>query len=294
MIRKNVKISETVFDTINYVLLTLLAIVCLYPMIYVLFASVSDYARLMAHEGILLKPLGFDLSAYENVISNPMIISGYKNTIIVLITGVVINMLLTIIGAYFLSRRDVYFKNIIVGMIIVTMYFSGGMVPTYLTVKSIGLDNSLWALILPGAINTFNLIIMKSGFEAVPHTLQEAAVIDGAGHIVILSKVVLPLAKPVLAVICLYYAVSNWNAWFQAAIYLNDREKFPLQLILREILIANDTRTMTTDAAVGDTEQIAKTIQYATVIITTVPILAVYPFLQKYFEKGVLIGAIKG
>lgn len=292
MIKK--KTGGIVYDVLIYVFLAVLAVICVYPMIYVLFASVSDYAKLMSNESLLLKPLGFNLSAYIQVSKNSMILSGYKNTLFVLIVGTSVNMILTVLGAYVLSRRDLYFKRFIMGMFLFTMYFSGGLIPTYLTVKSIGLDNSLWALILPGAVSTFNLIIMKTGFESIPSSLMEVAQIDGAGEVVLLLKIILPLSKPVLAVICLYYAVANWNAWFNAAIYLNDRDKFPLQLVLREILIANDTRSMTTDAAVGDTEQIAKTIQYATVIVSTVPILIVYPFLQKYFEKGALIGAIKG
>lgn len=292
MIKK--KTGGIVYDVLIYVFLAVLAVICVYPMIYVLFASVSDYTKLMSNESLLLKPLGFNLSAYIQVSKNSMILSGYKNTLFVLIVGTSVNMILTVLGAYVLSRRDLYFKRFIMGMFLFTMYFSGGLIPTYLTVKSIGLDNSLWALILPGAVSTFNLIIMKTGFESIPSSLMEVAQIDGAGEVVLLLKIILPLSKPVLAVICLYYAVANWNAWFNAAIYLNDRDKFPLQLVLREILIANDTRSMTTDAAVGDTEQIAKTIQYATVIVSTVPILIVYPFLQKYFEKGALIGAIKG
>ena len=172
------------------------------------------------------------------------------------------------------------------------MFFSGGMIPFYFAVKNLGLDGSLWALIFPSAINTFNLIIMRVSFASIPDSLEESARMDGAGHLTMLFRIVLPVSKATLAVICLYYAVSHWNAWFHAMLFLNDREKYPLQLILREILIQNDTSSMVTESA--EQGYIGETIKYAVIVIATVPILCIYPFLQKYFAKGVMIGAVKG
>ena len=287
-------IGAIVFKTFNYLLMMFFVVICIYPMLYVLFASVSDSSQLMAQAGPLVKPLGFDISSYKKVFENEMIMVGYKNTILYLVVGVLINMLLTIMGAYVLSRKNVYFKKYFMLMILITMYFGGGLIPIYLTVKSLGLTNTMWAILLPTALSTYNMFVMRTGFDAVPHSLTEAATIDGAGHMTTLFKVMLPLVKPMLAVICLYYAVGQWNSWFPAAIYLDDRKKFPLQLVLREILVSNDTTSMTSDASMGEVAQVGQTIKYATVIVSTVPILVVYPFLQKYFESGVLIGSIKG
>ncbi len=287
--------GEYLFGIFNLILLGIIGIVCLYPMIYVLFASVSDSNLLMAHEGLLLKPLGFNFASYKKVIDNPMILVGYKNTLIVLIGGLAVNMILTTLGAYFLSRKNVLFKNAIMGAILFTMYFSGGLIPTYMVVRSVGLDDTLWALILPTAVSTYNMIIMRTGFVGIPESLHEAATIDGANELSILVRIYLPLAKATMAVIVLYYAVTHWNSWFNAAIYLNSRDKFPLQLVLREILISNDLNAMNDGAtSASDVESIAMSIKYATIMVATLPILAVYPFLQKYFVGGIMIGSVKG
>ena len=203
-------------------------------------------------------------------------------------------MILTALGAFFLTRQNVYFKKHIMLLIIFTMYFSGGMIPTYLTVRSLGLYNTVWAVILPTAVSTYNLIIMRTGFASIPRGLDEAATIDGANQFVIFSRIYIPLSKAILAVIFLYYAVGSWNAWFNASIYLNDREKYPLQLVLREILISNDTGSRISDGSMSDFEGIGLSIKYAAIMVSTLPILVVYPFIQKYFVKGVLIGSLKG
>ena len=192
-----------------------------------------------------------------------------------------------------LSRRDVLFKQFVTVAIIFTMYFSGGLIPTYFNVRDLGLYNSTWALILPVAINTFNLIIMRTGFEAVPVSLEESATLDGAGHFTILFRIILPLVLPTVAVMVLYYGVQHWNSWFNASIYLNESSKYPLQLVLRGILISNDTQQMTTGVDAGSTLAISETIKYAIIVISTVPILCIYPFLQKYFIKGAMVGAVK-
>lgn len=286
--------GEKVFTVFNTAFLSFVSIACLYPILYVIFASLSSSKLLMKNNGLLLHPLGFNTNAYIKVFQNPMILIGYKNTIFVLVMGLAVSMVLSILGAYFLSKQGIYFKKHVMIMIIITMYFSGGLVPKYLTVRSLGLDNSLWALILPSAISTYNMIIMRTSFSSIPRELDEAATIDGANQLSILLRIYIPLAKATLAVIFLYYAVGKWNSWFQASIYLRDRTKFPLQLVLREILISNDTGTSIADGSMADTEAIGLSIKYATIVVSTLPILVLYPFVQKYFVKGVMVGSLKG
>lgn len=282
------------FVLANTVFLGLLSIVCIYPVLYVCFASLSDSGRIMEHTGLLWKPLGFNVEAYRAVLKNPVIASGYLNTIFVVVVGTAFNVALTSLGAYFLSRKNVMLKNAVMTMIVITMFFSGGLIPFYLTVKMLGMYNSLWALIIPTGINTYNLIIMRTSFMAIPDSMEEAAVIDGAGHIRVLTQIVLPLSKSIVAVMVLYYGVAHWNEWFNAMVFLNNRSKFPLQLVLREILIQNDTQSMTQGVSVTDGISVQESVKYAVIIVATVPILCIYPFLQKYFVKGVLVGALKG
>jgi putative aldouronate transport system permease protein len=256
-------------------------------------ASISDGSEIISHTGALFKPLGFSLEAYKLVFNNPMVGRGYLNTIFVVVVGVSINILMTSVGAYFLSRKDVFWKKYVMMAIVFTMYFSGGLIPFYFTVKGLHLDNTLWALIIPGMISTFNLIIMRTAFMAIPDSLEESAKIDGANHFTILFRIVLPLAGPTIAVMILYYGVGHWNSWFNAMIFLRKRELYPLQLILREILIQNsftDNGLSTGDDAL----KLAEVMKYAIIMVGTLPILCIYPFLQKYFVKGVMIGAVKG
>ncbi len=287
--------SRKAFNVFNIIFMLCMIVITLYPLLYVVFASMSDSNELMKHSGLLVKPVGFSWAAYKAVFQNPNILQGYKNTIIVLISSVAVSMFLTCLAAYVLSRKNVLFNGVITFIIMFTMFFSGGMIPTYLLVNNLGLTNTYWALILPTAISTYNMIIMRTGFAAIPESLEESAKIDGASHFTILFKIVIPLAKPTMAVIVLYYAVACWNSWFNAMIYLQKRRDLqPLQLILRGILIENDTSNMQ-DGNVGqDTESIAESIKYAVIVVATLPILAIYPFLQKYFIKGIMIGAVKG
>lgn len=291
------KIKESlgyrVFKVVDVIVLSLIAIVCLYPMVYVLFASLSDSAQFMQHSGLLFKPLGFTLDSYIATTKHPMIVSGYKNTLLVLIGGLAVNMALTVSGAYVLASSEFRFRKIFNMLITFTMLFSGGMVPTYLAVKAYGLLDSYWALVIPTAISTFNLIIMRTAFAGLPPSLAESARLDGANDFIIMSRIALPLCMPTVAVIILYYGVQHWNAWFQAMLYLQSRQKYPLQLILREILLQNDTSTMTGPGG-ADTIGMSDTVKYAVIIVSTLPILALYPFLQRFFVKGVMVGAVKG
>ncbi|WP_282937208.1 carbohydrate ABC transporter permease [Paenibacillus sp. RC67] len=287
-------ISERIFDWCIHIILLLLVIIALYPLLHVAFSSLSDANQIIAHRGILWKPLGFSVEAYKSVFENPDILKGYGNTLFIVVVGVIINLLVTSLGAYVLSRKNVMWNKVFIFVIVLTMFFNGGMIPLYLVVKNVGLMNSLWATIIPFAVNTFNLIIMRTAFMSVPDSLEESAKIDGANHFTILFKIIIPLSMPVIAVMILYYAVEKWNGWFWASLFLKDRELYPLQLILREILLANSTDSMASGAAAADRFQIGETIKYATIMVATVPILCVYPFVQKYFVKGVMVGALKG
>ena len=292
--RNKIKKSKgaAIFDTVNVTLMIVISLCMLYPMLYVIFASFSDPTAYTKHSGLLLSPAGFSLESYKLAFENPMLFRGYLNTIIIILVSVTLSMILTSLCAYVLSRKDFKLRKFCTVAIVITMFFSGGMIPFYFTVKDLGLENSMWSLILPTAINTFNMIILRTSFESIPSALVESASIDGAGHWTILFRIILPLSKATLAVLVLYYAVANWNSWFNAMLFINDREKYPLQLVLREILITSDTSSMT--AGESDREFIGETIKYAIIVISTVPILCIYPFLQKYFAKGVMVGSVKG
>lgn len=278
------------FEVVNLLILFLVALVTLYPFLYVIFASLSDPVALMSNSSLLFKPIGFSWNAYAKVFQNPSIYSGYMNTIFYVTAGTALNILATCIAAYVLSRKQFMLRRFFTLMFIFTMYFSGGLIPSYLLIKDLGLIGSRLALIIPGAVSTFNLMIMITGFEGIPQSLEESARIDGAGDWTILFRIVMPLAKPTIMVILLYYAVGHWNSWFNAMIYLRDAEKMPLQIFLRDILTRSQLGAMTGQT---DIEDVGLTIKYATIIVSTVPILCIYPFIQKHFVKGVMIGAVK-
>ncbi|MEK4325134.1 carbohydrate ABC transporter permease [Paenibacillus sp. FSL R7-0312] len=287
-------IGERLFDSANTLIMLLLIIITLYPLWHVLNASLSDSNRLMAHSGLLLLPDGFNLDSYKLVLSNPSILSGYRNTVVIVVLGTALNLLFTILGAYTLSRKSFMLRNPIMLAIVFTMFFNGGIIPTYLLINNtLHMGNNLMALIVPGLVSSYNLIIMRTAFQEISESLLESARIDGAGEVRILWRIVVPLSMPVIAVMILFYGVSHWNSWFSAILYIRDRNLYPLQLILREILIQNSMDSMTTAAAMGDKEAIGESVKYATVMVATLPILFIYPFLQKYFVKGVMIGAIK-
>ncbi|MDU4695879.1 MULTISPECIES: carbohydrate ABC transporter permease [Paenibacillus] len=285
---------DRIFNVINYTLLILLVAATLYPLLYVLFASLSDAAQLLAYKGLLWKPVGFSLAAYESVLANPGIGIGFRNTLFIVVFGVTVNIFMTALGAYVLSRKNVMWNKVFMFLIVFTMFFGGGLIPMYLVVKGVGLLDSLWSTIIPFAISTFNLIIMRTSFMGIPDSLEESAKIDGANHFTILFRIIIPLSMPVIAVMILYYAVDKWNGWFYASVFIKSRELFPLQLVLREILISNSTDSMSIGASAGDRFQIGETIKYATIIVATFPIMCVYPFLQRYFVKGVMVGSLKG
>ena len=293
---KKQKMKSSLGDKIfvNTVILLCMCFVTLYPIWYVLCASMTSNTYLVSHPGIMLWPHEVTFGAYKMAFSHPLLLSGYKNTLIVLAVSLPINILLTLFAGYFMASKDVMFKPLIQGLIMFTMFFSGGMIPAYLNVRSLGLYNSLWALILPGALSVYNSIICKTAIESVPESLKESAYIDGANDVIILFKIIVPLIKATLAVLLLYYGVAHWNAWFNASIYLKDNEKLPIQNIMRAILIANSNVLNSAAAENDQVNQFAEAIKYSTIILTTVPVLCIYPFIQKYFVKGVMIGAVKG
>lgn len=294
MNRHKKSLGEIIFDILNVIILISIAFLCLYPMIYVLMASMSSPSELMKHSGLLLRPLGFHISAYSSVMQNPDISTGYINTLFYVFIGTGVNISLTVIAAYVLSRKKFPLRNFFNVIVVMTMFINGGLVPTYLNVQNLGLINSRLALILPTAISAYNVIILRTYMSSIPAAMEESARIDGANHFRILFSIILPLCLPVLAVVTLYYAVGNWNSWFNAMIYLNDRDKYPLQLFLREILILNETGALMNNNTSGiEQVQLSENIKYATIVISTVPILCIYPFLQRYFVKGVMVGAVK-
>jgi putative aldouronate transport system permease protein len=288
--------GSRMFDGLNLLFLVFLMVVTLYPFWHIVAASLSLPHALVQHRGLIFLPLGgASLQAYTNVIfNNPMIAIGYLNTVVYVIGGTCVNVVLTSLGAYGLSRKNVKLASPLMFLITFTMLFSGGLIPTFLLVRDLRWINTRWAILIPNAVSVYNLIIMRTGFKSVPDSMEESARMDGAGDLAILLRIVLPLSTAVLAVMILFYSVWHWNSWFWALVYLRERELYPLQLVLREILVANVTESMTTGASAGDREPIGITIQYATIIVSTVPILFAYPFLQRYFVKGVMVGAIKG
>lgn len=285
--------SRKVFLFVNSVLMAFIALICIYPFLYVIFASFSDPGQFLQYNGFLAAPRGFSLAAYQEVFKKKEIVRGYGNTLLITFGGTALNIFLTALGGYFLSRKNVMLKTPIMFMILLTMYISGGMIPSYLNIRSLGLYQSYLALILPGAIGTTNMIIMRTSFAAIPDELEEAARMDGASHMTILFRIILPLSKATVAVLVLYYALGHWNDWFGPMIYLQGvPQKYPLQLILRNMLIDNQN----INSASGGDDQflIFEIMKYAVIVVSTVPMLIFYPFVQKYFEKGVMIGGVKG
>ncbi len=280
-----IPLGERIFYIADDALMILLCVLILLPLIHVVAGSFSDGAAYMSHSGLLLWPLKPTTAAYESVIANQNIWTGYRNTLFIVIVGTLLDMLFSLVAAYVLSRKKYMLKSFFNLMVVFSMYFSGGMIPFFLVVKGVGLYKSIWALILPSLINVFNLVIVRTAMTGVPDSLEESAQLDGAGHLTILFRIITPLILPSVAVVALYYAVSHWNSWFNAMLFIKDRKLYPLQLVLREILILSDT---------DEGYVMSETIQFATIVVATIPILCVYPFIQRYFVKGIMVGAVKG
>ena len=286
--------GSKIFDVCNTIVLLLLCFVTLYPMWYVICASFTNNVYLVSHPGAVWWPVGFTTGSYKMAFEHPLILSGYKNILIILAVSLPINIIMTLFCGYFLASKGMMFKGIIQFLVMFTMFFSGGMIPTYLNIRSLGLFDSLWALILPGAISVYNCIICRTAIQAVPESLTESAYLDGANDLIIVFRIILPLIMPTIAVLLLYYGVGHWNSWFPASIYLTDNYKLPIQNVLRSILIANSNILNSAASDSDKVNEFAEAIKYSTIVLTTVPVLCIYPFLQKYFVKGVMVGAVKG
>ena len=287
---------------INGILLFLFTIIELYPLIFVLSASISD-PDAVANGEMILWPVGLDLGGYKFIFDYKAIWSGYANTIFYTVLGTLVNLFLTLPAGYALSRRDLKFRGIFMVFFMITMYFSGGMIPTFLIVKQLGLYNTRMAMLLITGVSTYNLIVCRTFFaNTIPWELHEAARIDGANDFRTFARIVLPLSSPIIVVMILYYAVGHWNSYFNALIYLNDKDKWPLQLQLRKILIlgefmkeaiAQGTGNEDYDAMLKQIDQI-NMIKYGIIVVASLPMLIVFPFLQKYFSQGIMIGSVKG
>lgn len=286
--------GSRIFTVCNYIILSLIMLLTLYPCWYVLMASVSNPVLLYNGSKLLLWPRGFSIEAYRLILQHAMLWKSYGNTLIYVSASLVLGLSCTILGSYVLSRSYMPGKKAILGMITVTMFFGGGMIPTYLVVVNLGIVNTRWAMILPSLISTYNMIMMMTYFRGIPASLEESARIDGANDFTILLRIMIPLALPVIAVIALYIIVSNWNSYIAATIYLRDRELFPLQVILREILISGTSNLDTATSGYDDFSAYSEAVKYTTIIASTLPVLCIYPFLQRFFVKGVMLGAIKG
>lgn len=289
--------GDVAFEVINCVFLGIIACVILYPLIYVVSASFSDPMAVTSGK-MILWPVDVTLENYGEVFKNDNIMRGYRNSLIIMFGGTALNLVMTILAAYPMSCRDLWGRNVMMKLMTFCMFFGGGLIPTYLMVgKTLGLMNNWLALILPGAISVYNMIIMRTFFmNSIPYEMHEAADIDGCTQFGILLKIVLPLSGPILAVLALYYGVGHWNSYFNALLYINQEEIQPLQLYLRKVLTANNTQALMEMGADEMARQAmrAETIKYSVIVVSSLPMLIIYPFVQRFFVKGVMIGAVKG
>ncbi len=296
----NTKLARTredkIFDAVNITLLSLFTLAVLYPLYFVVISSISDPAYVSAGK-VLFVPKGITFEGYNRIFSDKSIILGYKNAVVYAVLHSVFGVFLTMTAGYAMSRKDFFGKGFFTVFLLITLYFNGGLIPTYLFINYLGWINTTWIMVALGAVNIFNIIVARTFIQStISNELLEAANIDGCSHLKIFFMIILPLSKPIISIMILYYFVGKWNDWFAALIYLDDNKKYPLQLILRNILIVNAPSTeMTRDAQEYATQQrVTELLQYGIIIVASVPVLVMYPFVQKYFVKGVMIGSIKG
>ncbi|HIQ58473.1 MAG TPA: carbohydrate ABC transporter permease [Candidatus Merdivicinus intestinavium] len=288
--------SDAIFSIVNYSLLTLIMIIVLYPLVYVLSASFSTPYAVTSGQ-VWLYPVDFSLVGYETVFRNDSIVSGYINSIIITVAGTLVSLVVTVMAAYPLSVRDFKGRNLFMGLFTFTMMFSGGLIPMFLWIQKLHLYDTYWALILPGAVGVYNMIIARTFFQtSIPYDLYESASLDGCSDVRYLLSIVIPLAKPILAVLVMYYGVGYWNQYFNAMIYLANADKMPLQVVLRNIILQNqiDPSTMVDVDQMLQKQGLSELLKYSLIVVSSVPMLILYPFIQKHFVKGVMIGALKG
>jgi putative aldouronate transport system permease protein len=287
-------LDDRIFRTVSVILVWFVVIITLYPFLFVLSSSISEPKAVMQNK-IVLFPVGFSLAAYMKVFAYPLLKTGYMNTIFYTVVGTALNMLFTALMAYPLSRKSLVAHKYFMYIVTFTLLFSGGIIPTYLVVKGMGLIDTRWALIIPTLISTWNLILLKSFFENIPKELEEAATIDGCSQLQILFRIIIPLSVPAMATLSLFYAVTHWNAFFDAILYLSNQSLFPIQIFLRNIVIDSQTADMLEGSAKSiDDLILTESVKYATIMAVAMPIIVVYPFIQKYFVKGIMIGSLKG
>lgn len=293
MVSQHIVISKKarVFDWVNTVIMLLVIILTLYPFWYVIVASVSSISH-VTNSVVLLWPDGLHWDAYQQVFRNNLVPTAYANTIFITLMGTVISMLLTCASAFVLSRKELPGRRLMTLFVVFTMLFNAGLVPFYLLVRDVGLLNTRWSLILPFAVSTYNTIIMRNFFQGVPNALYEAASIDGCSYFKYFLRILLPISLPSIATITLFYAVSYWNAYFYSILFITDRTKYPIQAILRQILMSSEFNTLLYDDAAQSMP--SEMLKCAMIVITALPIICVYPFLQRYFVKGVMVGSLKG
>jgi putative aldouronate transport system permease protein len=287
--------GQRVFRVVNAIVLTGVVVVTLYPFVTIVARSLSDNAYIVSGE-VNLVPRGFNIAAYQAVMSDPTFWTSYRNTVLYTAVATAVSLVLTTCYAYVLSKKHLRGRRALVGIAVFTMFFSGGLIPHYVLVTSLGLKNSVWAIALPNAISVFNLLVMKAFFESLPVELEEAAAVDGLNTYGILLRIVLPLSKAMVATMFLFYAVAFWNSWFAAFLYMDRMDLFPVTVYLRNLIAGATDATSTAGGlgSAGDVVQSAATIQSVTIVLTILPILAVYPFIQRYFVSGVMLGAVKG
>ena len=296
--KEKTSISRKIFVVCNYTILTAFAVICLLPFLHVLCASFSDPYYVMKSEGLIWRIKDFTLEGYKIVLSNMNIWRGYLNTIFYCIGSTAIGMFITITGAYVASRKDFLFHNTLSLFVAVTMLFVAGTIPNYMVVKSLHMYNTVWSVMIPGCFSVFNMIMLRTAFSSVPNALAESAKLDGAGHLTIMFRIMVPLSRATIAVLIMYSVIGQWNSWFNASIYLRDPDKYPLQLVLRQILLQHQSTgsiasaTSASDLAY-DTSVYDELVQYCSIVVAMLPIMIGFPFVQKYFAKGVMLGAVK-
>jgi len=294
--KRLINADDVIFDVINYILLSLVLLIIIYPLYFIIIASISSPLEVL-NGNVIFLPKGITLDAFRLIFKDKDILTGYRNTILYTVIGTFINIMMTIFAAYPLSRKDWVGRKFFTFILVLTMFFSGGLIPSYILITKLGIYNTVWAMLIPGAVSLWNVIITRTYFSSsIPDSLPEAAFIDGCSNLKLLFRIILPLSKPVLAVMVLFYGVSHWNSFFSALIYLNNRKLFPLQLILREILVQNkfSEDMLVEEESILKRQLVAESIKYGLIIIASAPFIAIYPLIQKYFVKGIMVGSIKG
>jgi putative aldouronate transport system permease protein len=289
--------GHRIFQIFNGIFMTLVCLIILYPIYYMVIISLSDGAAVMTGK-VKLFAIDFTLRAYHASVQDEMFVNSYWNTILITVSGTAVSMFLTTLFAYPLSRKDFYGRRVIMALATFTMFFTGGMIPNYLLVMNLHMNDSYWALILPAAVSIYNMIVMRTFFQGIPFDITESAYIDGANDMTILWRIILPLSKPIIATMVLFYSVGLWNGFYNALLYLSDKRLYPIQLFVRSVVLAGETlsadmaNNMSSEGGVGLLAE--QSTKYATIILSMLPILAVYPFVSRYFKNGMMVGSVKG